>query len=165
MDLNPTDIIIHILNILVLFIVLKLLVYKPVRKFMRARAEGVEADIAAAQTSAKEAEALKTQYEQQLAGAKEQALEIVDEDMRKAQDEAKQIVGDARRQAEQLLETAQAQIAADKVQAMEEMREDVVDIASQMASELLQREISAEDNRDLADKFFVRLGDGDRAEQ
>ena len=164
MDLNPTDIIIHILNILVLFIVLKLLVYKPVRKFMRARAEGVEADIAAAQTSAKEAEALKTQYEQ-LAGAKEQALEIVDDGMRKAQDEAKQIVGDARRQAEQLLETAQAQIAADKVQAMEEMREDVVDIASQMASELLQREISAEDNRDLADKFFVRLGDGDRAEQ
>ena len=165
LDLNPTDILIHILNIIVLYIVIRLLVYKPVRKFMRARADSIAADAAAAQASAQEAESLKAQYEEQLAGAKEQALKIVDDGMRKAQDEAQTIISDAKRQAEQIISNTQVQIEAEKVRAMEEMREDVVDIGSQMASELLQREVSAEDNRSLADKFFVRLGDGDRAEQ
>ena len=87
LDLNPTDILIHILNIIVLYIVIRLLVYKPVRKFMRARADSIAADAAAAQASAQEAESLKAQYEEQLAGAKEQALKIVDDGMRKAQDE------------------------------------------------------------------------------
>ena len=67
---------IHILNIIVLYIVIRLLVYKPVRKFMRARADSIAADAAAAQASAQEAESLKAQYEEQLAGAKEQALKI-----------------------------------------------------------------------------------------
>lgn len=42
LDLNPTDILIHILNIIVLYIVIRLLVYKPVRKFMRARADSLQ---------------------------------------------------------------------------------------------------------------------------
>ena len=32
MDINPVDILIHIINILVLFVLLRLLIYKPVKK-------------------------------------------------------------------------------------------------------------------------------------
>lgn len=165
LDINPADIVIHILNIIVLFIVLKLLVYKPVRKFMRARAEGIDSDIASAKELEKQAQSAKKQYEQQLADAKDQAAEMTNDIVHKAQDEAQQIVAEAKEQADRILDHARVQADAEKAQAMSDMRGEIVDIASQLASELLKRKVSADDNRDLTDAFFMELGDGNRAEK
>ena len=44
MDIHPVDIVIHILNIIVLFFVLRILLYKPVKKFMQAREDRIKAE-------------------------------------------------------------------------------------------------------------------------
>ena len=44
MDIHPVDIVIHIVNIVVLFVVLRILLYKPVKKFMQAREDRLKAD-------------------------------------------------------------------------------------------------------------------------
>ncbi len=45
MNLNPSDIALHLVNIVVLYALLRLLIYKPVRKFMDARAAKVRAQL------------------------------------------------------------------------------------------------------------------------
>ena len=45
MELYPIDIAIHLVNIIVLYILLRLLLWKPVRKFMAAREARVQADM------------------------------------------------------------------------------------------------------------------------
>ena len=69
MDIHPVDIVIHIVNIVVLFVVLRILLYKPVKKFMQAREDRLKAEKQEVIDSRAETEELKKQYEEKLADA------------------------------------------------------------------------------------------------
>ena len=63
MDINPVDILIHIINILVLFVLLRLLIYKPVKKFMDERSQRIQKEMDHASEISAQAEELHAQYQ------------------------------------------------------------------------------------------------------
>ena len=157
MDIHLVDIVIHIVNIVVLFVVLRILLYKPVKKFMQAREDRLKAEKQEVIDSRAETEELKKQYEEKLADAQNEAKNIIRESGEKAQAQGAQIIREAEDKAAHILSDAEIEAQKVKDKAAESMKQDVVSAAADMASKILSREVNEKDNADIADKFFSEL--------
>ena len=140
------NLLLHIVNATILFVIIRFLVYKPVRKFMRARADRIAASLEQAGQARTEAEQLRTECEQRAAAAEDtaraQALEIT----ASANASAKAMAEAAQRKAADLLDRAQAAAQAEHDKAMEGLRGEVIDLAAEMAAQILRQ--SSLDNGD-----------------
>jgi F-type H+-transporting ATPase subunit b len=79
MALSPLNILIYIINIVVLYLLLRVLLYKPIRKFLDKREQKIQAQLTDAEEAKKKAHALLEQYQRQLAQAEEEAKKITQE--------------------------------------------------------------------------------------
>ncbi len=154
--LNPLDIVIHIINIVVLFLLLRLLIYKPVRKFMSNREEKISKQLEEAQTARQEAEQLQVQCSAQLNDAKEQASQVVRNGEEQAAKAADTILENARKEANSILENARKQAEEDRQRTIASMQDEITNLAMEMAGRILRREVRLEDNRAVAEDFFKK---------
>jgi len=152
--LYPSDILINIVNIVILFVLLRAILYKPVSKFLRERREKIEKQLAEASQSKAEAEALREQYEKRLKEAEEEARALVRRRQLEADRQAEAIISEARQKADAMLEEARARIAAEEERALKKARAEIAVMAAQLAAQILQREISAADNDTIVSSFF-----------
>jgi F-type H+-transporting ATPase subunit b len=152
--LYPKELIIHIVNIAVTFILLRLILWKPMLRFMSARAERMKTDLEAAKKLQAEAEAVKTDYEQRLDVVQAQGRDIIRDSQTKAAEEAGDIINDARRQVEDMMTEARAKIENEREQAIVSARYEMAQMATEMAGRILKREVSLDDNKAIVDDFF-----------
>ena len=152
------SLVLNIGNIVVLFVLLRLLVYKPVKKFMSSRAAAVSQQLESAQSQLQEAEALKAQREAELSASAEAAEAEKRRILDAAESHAAEITAAAEAQAEDIRSSAelQAQHAADKLK--ENAREELADLAVEIASRVLEREVQKGSNQDIIEKYFDRVG-------
>lgn len=155
MGINPLDIVIHIINIIVLFVILRALLYKPVYKFMQARAERIQAALDAAEQDKQAAEALKQQYDDALQSAQAEADKQAAQIIQKANGEASDMVTAAQHEAEQLAAEAAKKAEESRKKALAAAKEDVKDLSLAMAEKILAREVTEADNRKIIDTFFA----------
>lgn len=156
MNIDFVQVLIYILNLVVLFVILKLLVYKPVRKFLQEREQRfsqLREDM-----DAREAEigAQEKKYEGILGGARDEASQIVRESRIDANRRSADILDDTKRHSRELLESARKEIAEERDVARQAMREEVAVLSVEIASRVLEREVSLEDNKAVVDKFLSR---------
>ena len=154
MELYPLDILIHIVNIVVTYLLLRVLLYKPVRKFMDERAQKIEHQMQQAKELEDAAKQSKQQYDTQIAKSEQKARELIREGEQKALAAAESITSGARKQAEQIIADAKQKAEEEKKRAMEGMQDQLADAATQITGRLLRREVSLEDNRRVVDEFF-----------
>lgn len=152
--LHPSDILINIVNIIILFVLLRAILFKPVSRFLRERREKIEKQLAEARESQAEAEALRAQYERELKDAEERARAIVRQRQQEADRQAEEIIAEARQKADAMLEEARARIAVEKERAVKTARGEIAVMAAEVAAKILQREISAADNDAIVESFF-----------
>lgn len=159
----PMDLILNILNIVLFFLIVRALAYKPIRKFMDARTEKVNAAAKAAEEKAAEADAAKAQYDALLADSETKSRAILQESKKQADADAAQILENAKAQAEQILRDADADAAKKRADALQGMQEQVVDLAFGISEKLLAHSIRDDDTKKLADRLFdSRTGGGDQ---
>ncbi len=158
MNINPYDFALHLLNIVVLFIILRSLLIKPVRKFMADREAKFAREREAIDNARAEADALKTQYEGSLSEAKKAADELVQERLKRAECEAQEILDGAKQDAQHALSRAHAQSVAERDELLQQLQEQTAVLAVDLAGHILEREVSAEDNERLINEFFKKVG-------
>ena len=95
MELYPIDIAIHLLNIIVLYVLLRLLVWKPVRKFMAGREERIQSQLDAAAKAQADAQASQTEYKQKLAAAQTTCEQLMAEGRKQAAVSGQKILAQA----------------------------------------------------------------------
>lgn len=157
MELSIVEMLLHILNIVVLFFFLRWLLYKPVMKFLNNRSDEVQKQIDEAAQMQTDAEKMKSQYDEMMSNAQDLAAQIINQGKTIADDQAKQIVSDAEEQAKEIRNRTRRSIDQQKKQAILDMRQEVTNIAVQIAEKVLEREVSYEDNKDIIDKFFEKV--------
>ena len=155
--LTASDILIHIINIVVLFILLRAILIKPVSRFLSARTERIAKAQKDAETTQAEALELKKVYEQHMETYESEGRELIRQSQLKASDEASAIVRDARNQAEMLIADARSRIESEKVKAVAGARTEVALLATELAARILKREVSAVDNKTVAEDFFREM--------
>jgi len=143
MEIYPVDFVFHIINIVVLFVVVRALAYKPVRKFMLAREERIKAELdAAAQTKA-DAEALQAQCQTRLADVEKERQAILDKSHEDAAAESRTTLTAAHAEAEQIVEKARADAAVQAERAMGDARTELAAAAVELAGKVLRFDAAA----------------------
>ncbi|MDR2421562.1 MAG: ATP synthase F0 subunit B [Oscillospiraceae bacterium] len=152
--LQPVDVIIHALSVVVLFILLRLILWRPVSAYLSERAARVKAELDGAERAKAEAEAMKSEYESGIGDFEERGREILRESQARAGEQAKEITDGAKAQAEKMLSDARERIAAERREAVASARREIAQLAAEMASGILRREASPDDNLSAARGFF-----------
>jgi F-type H+-transporting ATPase subunit b len=148
----------HVLNVIVLYFVLRWLLYKPVLKFMKKREKSFAEKTENLDSREKELIQEKQQYDQKMSDAQTQAAAILTRSNEMARDHARELIDEAKETSRELVVRARKEIVIEKEQTQLEMKSEIVDMAVQIAEKVLKREVSKEDNKKIIDEFFERVG-------
>ena len=149
----------QICNLMIQLFIFKKFLLTPVKKVIAERKAKADSEIADAQKLRTEAEAMKAEYEQNLQNARTEANEIVAAAQKTAAARSEEIVGEAREQAAALKQKAEADIAQERKKAVNEVKDEIGGIAMEIASKVVEREISEKDHKDLIDEFIKNVGE------
>lgn len=144
----------YIINIVALFIILRLILYKPVKKFLDEREARYRRIAEENERREHDTRAEKAKYDELMGQAQEESEVVLRDARRQANRKAEDILSDAEKQAEDLIRQARKQIADEQKQARQEMRGQIVDLAVDMASRILEREVTAEDHKRIVERFL-----------
>ena len=149
----------QICNLMIQLVIFKKFLLKPIKQVIADRKAKADSEIADAQKLRTEAEAMKAEYEQNLQTARTEANQIVTAAQKTATARSEEIVGEARAQAAALKQKAEADIAQERKKAVNEVKDEIGGIAMEIASKVVEREISEKDHKDLIDEFIKNVGE------
>jgi len=147
-DVNAT-LIAQILNFLVLLAILAKFAYKPLFKAMADRRNRIINDLDSAEQTRLDAEALKEQYAEQLAGARQEATEIVNKANQIAQNLHDELVEQARVEQEALMANAKERIEQEKQQALLDIRAEVIKLSTLIAGKIVNQKLNSDKDQKL----------------
>ena len=147
-----------VINILVLFFFLKKFLFGRVGAMLEKRAQMVQADMDQAKQKAAEAEKLRSDYEETLNGAKQEAKQIIATAEQNAHAQGSEITAKAQQQADTLLKEAQKEIERERRQTLDGVQGEIADLALAAASKLMEQKVDDQTNRDLVNAFLSEEG-------
>ena len=158
-SVNLWQILISLANLLVMFLILKKFLFKPVQKVVAQREEQVGRIYEDANQDRNAAASMKQEYEARLATAREEADSIVRNAVTTAQRRGDAIVQEASNQASHLRQKAEEEIARDKRQMLLDVRSEISDMAVSIASKVVEREIDKKDHEHFVEEFIRNVGE------
>jgi len=158
MEFHLIDFIEHILNIVVLFLMLRVFLFKPVRKFMQDREARFAREREQIDESRTQADSLKTQYELSMKNAKLEAEKLAEVKLRSAEHEADDLRRKAKQDAQVLLTDAMAQAVTERDGLLTELKSQTAELAVDIAEKILEREVKPQDHQRVIDSFFEKIG-------
>ena len=150
----------YIWTIVVFLVLLGLLAkfaWKPLLEALEKRQESIRRSLDDAAKAKQELERLQVESQRILAEARAEAETIVArtrEDANRLRDEMRQ---KAQQEAANIVKNAEKQIQLETARALQQIRHEAVDLSIAIASKLLQRNVSKEDNERLIEDTFRQL--------
>ncbi|MDR0402653.1 MAG: F0F1 ATP synthase subunit B [Treponema sp.] len=148
---------ITVINLLVLFFLLRAFLFKPVRKFIEDRNRKIRDDINRAEKDSWDAKKLLEQYEQKLAGAEADAEALIGAAREQALEEAEKIREAGKAEAERITAAARAQAENERRAALALFRAEAAVLVAQAAGRLLKRELAGEEQLRFAREALEEL--------
>ena len=158
-SVNIWQILISLINLLLLFLMLKKFLFKPVQNILAARQAQVDQVYEDADQRLKSATDMKQEYEQRLSTARDEADTLVRNATVTAQQRGEQLLSEAQQQASRLKQKAEAEIEQQKQQMLNEVRQDISGLAVDIAAKVIEREIKQGDYDAFVDEFIRNVGD------
>ena len=151
-----------IVNILVLFLLLKHFLFKPITEMMESRTAEIKNNLKDAEDQKQKASELTAQYEEKLRGAHAEAAQIVSEARQRGQREYDAILKTAGQDAQKEQERARADMEREREEMLRGVQENVTELVLLTASKLSQKELDEESDRKLVDSFLSEAGGDER---
>lgn len=144
---------------IILFLVLRHFLFKPMTAFMEKRSNTVSNELEEAKKQNQAALDLKQSYEKKLAEAKNEALNIVEEGRKRGHEIQDEIVSEAKEKADALLHRAKEEVAREKEKAKDEMKQEIVHLSVAMASKIIEKEMDKASHEKMIHQFIDELGE------
>ena len=141
-------------NLLVLYLFLRKLLFKPVKSMIDSRQKEIDDMYADAEKSREDAAHMKADYEEKLGRANEESEEIVKKAVRRAQLREEEILREAGDKAARVMERAEEQIALEKKRMVNEIKNEVSEMAIGIAGAVIERDVSRAEHEALIDEFI-----------
>lgn len=146
-------------NLLILYLFLKKILFKPVKSMIDSRQKEIDDMYSEAEAAESSAKQMKAEYEQRLGDAGEEAEEILRTAQRRAQLKEEEILKEAGVEAARIRERAEEEIELEKKRMLGEIKDEVSDMAIEIASAVIGREVSGEEHGQFIDSFIDGLGE------
>lgn len=149
-----------LVNTLVLFLVLKKFLFKPVMKMIAERQQEIDAMYDDAGLARAQAQQLQASYEDKLADAQKTGERIVKEATARAQAREDDIIRQANAQADAIRQKAELDIAREKKKAINDAKDEIAGLAMEIAGKVVGHSLNQKDQSELVEQFIEQLGDG-----
>lgn len=157
--LIPWTFIAQICNLFIQVLVIKKFLFKPIREMLDKRRAKADAQISEAAKANEEAQALKTEYEQNMQEARNKASEIISTAQKAATKQSEDMLKEASEQVIQMKAKAESDIEMEKRRAVNEIKDEIGGMAMEIAGKVIEREVNATDHAKLIDEFIERVGE------
>lgn len=144
---------------LVMFTFLSYLLFNPARDFLKKRQDKIKDDIDTAKADKEQAKLLKEDYEARIKNINKEADEILSQARQRALQNAERIKEEANEEAARIIARANAQIELDKKKAADDMKKEMITIASLMAGKAAAASMSVEVQDSLLEETLKEIGD------
>ena len=145
---------------LLVLIVLGKFAWGPVLSMLQERENFIHKSLADAKRDREEAEARLREYAAKIQTARAEAAAIVEEARRDSERLREDLKQRARTEADTMIQNAERQISLQTQRAIQEIRREAVDLSVAIASKIIQRNLTKEDNQRLIDEAIRQVGSG-----
>ena len=141
----------------IVVVVLGKFAWGPILSLLQERENFIHKALSDAKHDREQAEANRRDYTAKLQAAHAEAAALVEEARRDAERLREEIRQKARTEAENTLANAQRQIQLETSRALEQIRREAVDLSVMIASKIIQRNLTKEDNERLIDEALKQV--------
>ncbi len=148
------------LNTLILFLLVKKFLFKPIQNVLAQRDSEVRSMYETAEAAQANAKAMEAEYTEKLSDAKNEANRIMQTAAKSASEKGDQIVAEAQSKAADLLTKAQHTIEQERKAAVSEIQSQVADMAVAIAEKVIEKEIDPKTHAKLVEDFIASEVEG-----
>lgn len=163
-SVNLWQILASLLNLVLLFLIVKHFFYKPVKNMLEKRRATIDGQYAAADEARHEADSKKAEYEDRLAGARHEADGIIKRAVDTAAQREREMIGEAQKKASGIVKKAEEDAILEKKKAEDDIRRYIVEVSTLVSEKVLEREMTGTDHEKLIDSFIDNIGDENEAD-
>ncbi|MCR4689362.1 MAG: F0F1 ATP synthase subunit B [Saccharofermentans sp.] len=146
-----------VINVLIAYIFIKKLLFKPILKMMKNRQAVLDGELDAATKSKEEADAVVAQSKETIDEARRQAAAIMEEARENASKQSDMIIKAANEEANEITARAEEDVLRIRRVALEEMKDDITDLAVKIAQKVIGDSIPETQLRESASKNAQEL--------
>ena len=147
------------ISIFVLFLVASYFLFNPAREFLKKRQDKIKDELDSAAQDMEDAAALKAEYESKLKNIDKEAEEILSDARKRALANENKIVAEAKEEAARILERARVEAELEKQKAADDVKREMVVIASMMAGKVVKASIDTNIQESLVDETLKEIGE------
>ena len=153
------DAVITAVAVFVLFLAMSYLLFKPTRELLKKRQERIQSDLDSAKQDKDDALKLKNEYESKMAGAQKEADDVLSAARQKAIKNEEQIVAAAKEEAAGIIRQAHNEAELEKQKAQDEVKTQIIDVASLMAGKVVAANIDTKIQESLVEETLKEVGE------
>lgn len=153
------DSVLTIIAVFALFLIMSYFLFNPAREFLQKRQEKIKTELDDAKANQEKANELRREYEAKLKNINREAEEILSEARKKALANENRIITEAREEAAGILERARKEIDLEKQKMADEVKKEIVFVATLMAGKVLASSMDAAIQDRLIDETLKEIGD------
>ena len=150
-----------VLNVLILFLLLRKFLYNPVMNIIEQRQKQVDDAMAAAETSKTEAKTALAAAQDKLRNVDAEAAQRREAYEKQAEKEKEQLLANAQHQADAILAEGKAAAEAERQHKLREADAQTTALARAMCEKLLERNLTQQDDARMLDDLLQKAGVGD----
>lgn len=147
------------LNIFILFFGMSYLLFNPARDMLERRKQKIAGELADAANDKEAAAAMKAEYEKKLKEVSKEADAILEEARRKAKIRESEIIEEARAEAARIVERGNREVELERKKALDDMKQEIVSIASLMAGKVVAASIDTTVQDALIEETLKEMGE------
>lgn len=152
-------VIVTVITFAILLALLKKFAWGPLKEVMDKRERDINRDIDEAEDAKLNAQKLEEENKKTLKQTQDEVQRILEDARVQARKQHEEIIHEANIRANGMIETAQSEINSEKERALADINNQVSELSVLIASKVLQKEISEQDQKELVDKYLKEAGD------
>ena len=157
--INLYDAVLVLISTLLIVLIVKKFFWNYVRQYLEQRQAFIQSQLYESKAKLQESEKLKTQYEEKMANAKQEALDLISAAKNTASREAGEIVSKARDDAHAIKEKAEMEIEHEKAKVREQLKEEISEVAFLAARKIVEKELDESTHKKYVEDFIDEAGE------
>ncbi len=154
------NIVFNMINIFVLYLLMKKFLFGPITEMMEKRTNAIQASFTEAENKNKVALELKQEYEIALENAEEKAINIIKEAKQRALVEHDKQILITKEETLKLMEEANKSIEFERKKSMQNIQSEIAGIAMIAAAKVIQKNVDNSTNQQIINDFLTEAGAG-----
>lgn len=159
LSIDVGSILFNLINTLILFLVIKHFLFKPVNAMLDQRKAEIEETYSKADEALESAKQSEKQYNELIGNARDESAQIIKNASDTANRRSEEIIRNAKNDADMIIKKANSEIEREKANARTAIKDEVSELAVLMAEKVVDKEIDKNDHRRFIDEFIENVGE------